>query len=84
MKIEDEDERKEKPRTPRVEGRTPKSENKKVAVSPKAKKEEQINLLKANIESKPKKASKNQLSPSKSVKSELESALSRVIQDFHQ
>lgn len=67
-----------------MEGRTPKAEQKKVPVSPKAKKEEPINLLKANIESKSKKPSKNQLSPSKSVKTELESALSRVIQDsFH-
>lgn len=84
LQIEDDEERREKPRTPRVEGRTPKSEQKKVPVSPKAKKEEPINLLKANIESKSKKPTKNQLSPSKSVKTELESALSRVIQDsFH-
>lgn len=79
---DDEDMKKEKPRTPRVEGRTPKSEQKKVPVSPKAKKEEPINLLKANIESKPKKSAKNQLSPGKSVKSELESTLSRL--DFDQ
>jgi hypothetical protein len=80
LNIDDDEEK--KPKTPKAEPKAAKVELKKVPVSPKAKKEEPINLLRANIEAKPKKIAKSQLSPSKSVKTELELALSRVTLTF--
>lgn len=75
----------EEVKKPKIKTKSPKAEVKKnLPVSPKQKKEEPVNLLKANIESKNKKKS-GPASPGKTAKNELETALSQLtIESFQQ